>query len=413
MLLKKLSDITLSDINDLISNEVSEGKSLEYKSELTNSTRDEKKEFLADITSFANSDGGDIIFGIKEDSNTKLPLELVGISIDNRDLLIQKIENMLRDSVEPRMPEIEFSPLLPLCDSNNKYIFIIRVRPSFSFPHRVMLDNKFYARNSVGKYPMDVGELRTSFTLSHAVFKEINSYIEERLVMLSRRGNGLITNKPVFMLNYIPISAFRGSQTQYSMKQISHGIEQLNSTGAHIRNICGFFKQRITVDGVTTGYYTNTHSARIHHKINGIVEMATTDYFFPQHKNENRNPSEPYDVMSSVSLVGDSISLTGAVKTFYNELGISSPVIISCAILNGIGYSLPKGFCGGFPKIMLDNHIIAIPPIMIDDFSAGAEEILKPVFDSIWNAFGRLHCSAYNQVTGKYIGFLNRNEVAF
>jgi len=317
VLSKKLTDVTLNDINDLIANEVPEGRNLEYKSELTISSRDEKKEFLADLTSFANSDGGDIIYGIKEDSSTNIPISIAGISIDNRDELIQKIENMLRDSVEPRVSEVEFSPLLPLHISDSDYIFIIRVRPSYSFPHRVRTDNKFYARNSAGKYPMDVAELRTAFTLSHTMIKEVHSYVAERLVALSCRGNGLIADMPIFVLHYIPISAFRGTQAQHSIKQISHCIEQPNSTETHLRNISNSFQRRIVVDGVIAGYCTDMYSTHIHHKINGIVEMATTDYFFPKYKNENRNPSEPYDVVSSSDLVRFSIPLTDGIKSFF------------------------------------------------------------------------------------------------
>lgn len=164
MLLKKLNDIVISDLQELITNEVSESKSLEYKSELHIDAESEKKEFLADITSFANSDGGDIIFGIKEDSSTNLPIELNGIEIENADELILKIENILRDSVSPRIPNISFHTL-QIIDS--KYILIMRIERSYLSPHRIVYKgwDKFFSRSSRGKYPMEVEELRSAFTL--------------------------------------------------------------------------------------------------------------------------------------------------------------------------------------------------------------------------------------------------------
>lgn len=71
MINKKIDDITIDDIKLLIVNSVCESKSLEYKKELHIENDADKKEFLADVSSFANSTGGDIIFGIEEDDNDK------------------------------------------------------------------------------------------------------------------------------------------------------------------------------------------------------------------------------------------------------------------------------------------------------------------------------------------------------
>ena len=68
---KKIENINIEDIESLIENSVCENKNLDYKRELHIDTDSDKKEFLADISSFANSNGGDIIFGIEEDSKEK------------------------------------------------------------------------------------------------------------------------------------------------------------------------------------------------------------------------------------------------------------------------------------------------------------------------------------------------------
>lgn len=76
MINKKLEDITTSDLQALIDNKVIEGKTIEYKREMPNNSDPAKKEFLADVTSFANSSGGDLIFGIEQDNQTGMPVEL-------------------------------------------------------------------------------------------------------------------------------------------------------------------------------------------------------------------------------------------------------------------------------------------------------------------------------------------------
>ena len=66
---KDLSDITITDIEKLIQDEVTENKYLEYKLKIH--LKDEGKiQFLSEVCAFANSSGGDIIIGIKENSIT-------------------------------------------------------------------------------------------------------------------------------------------------------------------------------------------------------------------------------------------------------------------------------------------------------------------------------------------------------
>jgi hypothetical protein len=44
---------------------------------------------------------------------------------------------------------------------------------------------KFYGRNSAGKYPPDVGELRTAFTLSETVAERIRNFRVDRIARLA------------------------------------------------------------------------------------------------------------------------------------------------------------------------------------------------------------------------------------
>ena len=67
MIAPTLNQIDESAIEALKTNTVSESKTLEYKSQLPGGTDAEKKEFLADISAFANTREGDFVFGVEED----------------------------------------------------------------------------------------------------------------------------------------------------------------------------------------------------------------------------------------------------------------------------------------------------------------------------------------------------------
>ena len=56
-----VESIDAAALERLVANAVSESRTLEYKRELPNpKEKDSKREFLADVTSFANAQGGDL-----------------------------------------------------------------------------------------------------------------------------------------------------------------------------------------------------------------------------------------------------------------------------------------------------------------------------------------------------------------
>ena len=132
----KLSEITETDLQRLIDNKVIESRQLEYKRDLTINQSSEKKEFLADVSSFANSTGGDLIIGIEADSETGEPTEITGIELENIDSEILKIESLIRDGISPRVWDLRIQPI---AISDNRTVLIIRIPNSWISPHRVDL----------------------------------------------------------------------------------------------------------------------------------------------------------------------------------------------------------------------------------------------------------------------------------
>jgi len=110
MIPKDIDDIKEEDLQTLVNNSVSERKTIEYKQSLPKDSDSDKKEFLADISSFANASGGDIILGMAEDKNTGAPKSLDGLSIENPDQETLRLESIIRDGIEPRIPSVTISP---------------------------------------------------------------------------------------------------------------------------------------------------------------------------------------------------------------------------------------------------------------------------------------------------------------
>ncbi|GAH81593.1 unnamed protein product, partial [marine sediment metagenome] len=152
MIQKAIGDITKTDIDFLIENKIGESKTLEYKETLPDSKDSAKKEFLADISSFANASGGDVIYGIKARVNadgkkTGEPEEIVPIQGITADEAKLQIENLIRTGIEPRIT-VHVKEIAGYCDDGNGFIILVRMPQSFASPHMVTFKNtsRFYCR---------------------------------------------------------------------------------------------------------------------------------------------------------------------------------------------------------------------------------------------------------------------------
>lgn len=190
-----ISEITLENIKNLIKDEVCESKYIEYKRELTLSKN--IAEFLNDLTAMANSEGGDIIYGIEEEQGN--PVKIVDTYVDDLDGFQQKIENTLRDNIAPRIKyDIKF-----IETGESTYLILIRIPKSTNAPHMVIPGGHgFYIRNLSGKHRMSVDELRECFMTSAGYSKEaylfhLKDELEYNKEALCDIGSYLTENPPI------------------------------------------------------------------------------------------------------------------------------------------------------------------------------------------------------------------------
>ena len=173
---KPLESIEKSGLQSLVENQVPEGKTIEYKQALPGNSDSDKREFLADVSSFANAAGGDLIYGVKEKSG--IPVKVSGLQSIDSDAEILRLQNMIRDGIEPRIPGVSIRSV-PLEKSGSA--IVIRVPRSWASPHMVTFKglSRFYSRTSAGKYPLDVHELRAAFALSETTAERIRNFLIE------------------------------------------------------------------------------------------------------------------------------------------------------------------------------------------------------------------------------------------
>ncbi len=239
MIQKLFDSISKADIDALLSNQVPEGRDIEYKTALPGATNDEKKEFLADVSSFANAAGGDLLYGIIEVGG--LPRDAPGVAIADSDAEILRLDNVVRDGIEPRIPAVQMKTLAGF---PRGAILLMRIQKSWASPHMVKFQNlsRFYTRNNAGKYPMDVGELRSAFALSESLPQRIRQFRDDRLgrIVAGETPIRLLQN-PKLVLHVLPVASFSPGLGLPVTKLPA--LPPIGDTG---------WNMRINIDGVVT-----------------------------------------------------------------------------------------------------------------------------------------------------------------
>jgi len=369
MINKKLSDIGLNDIKLLITNAVKEGRTIEYKSQMYSNNDKDRKELLADVSSFANKEGGDLIIGVTEKNGIAVKCD--GIRLDDIDKTIQQLDSIILAGLEPR---INYN-IVPVPINDSTYVIVIRISRSWNGPHRVVFkDNgKFYSRNSSGKYPLDTFDLRTAFTYTQQIEEKINRFRMERVFEITADETPIsIGEGAKIILHLIPINAISGND-DYNIK--------IEETGAGLFTLWGSFKNhRINFEGLLTYSETRKGKSYVQFYRNGILESVDTAILAHHHDDF---------LIPGLGVEDKIITALKNHLSFYSEKNITLPILLFISLLNVKNYSIWNNKISPFDtNHCIDKENLLLPGILIEDYSKKAEDILKPCFDLIWNASG-------------------------
>lgn len=373
MINKPLDKIALEDLEILVQNCVAEGKSMEFKLLLPGNSDKDKKEFLADVSSFANTLGGDLIFGIREEKGIARKIE--GITVINVDEEIRKYDNLIRDGIEPRIQVT----IKPVKVDGEKGVFIFRVNKSWIGPHRVIFQghDKFYARNSGGKYPLDTGELRVSFSLSNTLTDRIRQFKNERIAAVIADDTPVLLNRGgKIILHLIPLEAFSPN--------VSFAIRLIQDLQSKLQPIYSSgWNHRQNLEGILIYAGNRRDQSRSYVQLyrNGIIE-AVEGHLLRYDRETKQIPSIAYERELLKSLP--------KYLTFLKELGVNPPIFLFLTISGAKGFKMAVSHDrfeddGSYP---IDRDPLLLPESLIEAYDVDPKEMLRPIFDLIWNACG-------------------------
>jgi len=380
---KPIHDLQLTDIRALVDNGIPESRTLDYKRDLYGTNDDGKKEFLCDASAFANTVGGYLIIGVDEDKG--VPEATAPVAIDNVDKLKLLFENLLRTAVDPPMRGVDFQPIDA---GGGKYVFVIEIPRSISRPHAVKHKGhwRFYGRNSSERYPYEVDDVRKAILQSETLAVRIRNFRNDRLAQINVRETPMsLYGGAKIVLHLICVSSFELGQ-RFDVGSLPFGeLLPIYASG---------YSHRLNFDGVVTydehDRETGTSFNYTQMFSNGIIEAV--DGLLLQEREENQRliPSQAYEYKLTMALRRYLAALA--------KVGVDVPIWVCLSLLGVKDYFMDTG-PGGWSRIAhpIDLDELILPEIQVEDASTPAERILRPAFDSIWNACGYERSMNYDQ----------------
>jgi Putative DNA-binding domain len=201
----ELNAISEAALRRLIEAKVPESKTIDYKSELPGNADAAKKDFLADLCSFANALGGHLVFGMQETDG--VATNLVGLC-DDIDQAVLRLENIARDGVRPPIPGLAF---VRVRLSTGNTAIVVHIPKSWNPPHQVIFqkDYRFYTRGSAGKQHLDVDELRRVVLFSQELGDRIRQFRARRVATIIAGDTPIeLPPCPKQILHFVPFAAF-------------------------------------------------------------------------------------------------------------------------------------------------------------------------------------------------------------
>jgi hypothetical protein len=371
---KRLEDVNLADITGLISGGVAESKAIEYKRQLPGNSDSERKEFLADVVSFANASGGDILYGV--DAKDGVPIACPGLESLNADAERLRLESAIRDGIEPRIPGTQIH-VVP--GGEKGPVLIIRLRRSWIGPHMVTFKgaSRFYSRTGAGKFQLNVTEIRSAFGGTAELTEQIRRWRDQRLsLLISNDGPMKLMSNDWLAMHLIPLESMDGIQR---IETSAYGglrttFPPLASSGWSRRiNLEGFATYSAN-DATTEGAMSYTQVFR-----SGQIEAVAANLL-------DRRNGKLY--LASVWYEKTIVDGLREYLKGLRDVGIEPPIVVFLA-MNGVKGAVMTVSVHGIDRVdAIDRELLVLPEIVVDAYPADPASVLRPAFDAVWNACG-------------------------
>lgn len=361
-------------LSEFLEIKIKENMYLDYKANMSSVEKGKThKEFLKDVTAFANANGGNILIGVKEPSNN-MTIEEQMIGIENANEWSQDLERLTVTSIDPRISGLKIKPI-PL--SNGKSVIAIHIPPSLSRPHMVNYDKHrtFYMRHSESSFPMSTHEIRNSIMTSLTIEEKVKEYLKEQEYDFRKY---FLNDIPTLLIQAMPLIPLESSWDTFNedIIKVVRGDSNNTSYRSGLRSLAA---PRVTINGVLGSDNRDIPNWQSEIHRNGYVSL----YYRNQHPDYQNQGT--YIIHSGYTEVFD--SFMSIIEDLLIVTKSDVPYIISCKYT---GAKLTRMYCQktffNYSKFYEKEEIIF--PFHYRSVGESFEDIGKQLIKELFNAYG-------------------------
>jgi hypothetical protein len=368
--------IAESDLAGQVATGVPEGIFVDYKKDMYGRSDADIKEFLKDVSSFANSSGGHLIIGVDETGGVPTAISPLNGDADQD---LQRMESLVRDGIEPRIVGLRMKSIRL---GSGGYVLILRIPKSWNPPHRVSArnTNRIFGRNSAGAYEFSIEELRVIFTSAASALDRMRAFRAERLARIDA-GEAiapLVKNNGRHIVHVVPISSF-GFLGQIDLGKAQAAQQLLRPMG----NLPGY-TPRINFDGFSTLSHADTGRCLAYTQIfrNGAVESVKVRVVNNDGEGDLWIPTGDFDryIFEQVPNY----------LTALQRLDVPPPIVVMITLqgVRGARLGITPRPVDDLPQI--DRDVLELPEVVVEQYGTpeSYQPVLRPAFDALWNTGG-------------------------
>jgi hypothetical protein len=253
----------------------------------------------------------------------------------------------------------------------------MRVPKSWTGPHMVTSGgvSRFYSRNSTGKYPLDIGEIRSAFIESTAIGERFRAFRADRIgrIMMEVSPLGLVES-PMIVLHVLPLVSLASLPRDVTKDAACQQV-LLKPIYA------GSWGGRYNFDG----YLVTSPQSKSYVQVfrSGSIEAADRAML------GERIPEAYKSQLPSVALEQTIIDAFERYLELEKRLFTSPPIFLAVTLLNVKGFKMSSNFLNPFAgNEGIEQEMLALPEVVVEDYEVDVGNLLQTPFDSLWQACG-------------------------
>lgn len=378
---KPLRDVEEQDIQRLINDQIEENSYLDYKSDIDFSDKG-KKELAKDISAFANSSGGVIIYGIEEEKNKDgIPLPVEPIKGIESSIERERIENIILNNISPRA-QLEIKRI-QLSGDPSKSVFVIMVPQSLQAPHMVTKsgDNRYYKRVNFSSIPMEEYEVRDLFRRNSQMSEKISEI--ERTKLRDRNDDGT----PWICILSVP-EVISGDLFKID-SEVQDWLQSVINETLYEKNYL-----RVIIRAFGSGFVAKEEENKkvkflIEIGKNGVVEWGSSHLFSV----ENQSP-----IFFSFIFAKELFGLLNFLGVFYEKMDYFGFIRLNIKLSNAKDYLVKDPLIRLKGELRFEDPTLLLNPreFLMSDFLEKYRKYVREIMNELFNTFGELGCPYFD-----------------